>query len=247
MLNNNHKNKDCEYGEALVSYLYGEANAGERAALEAHLDDCAACAGELEAFSGVHFSINDWKAMEFDRLETPFIEIPYEKAEKRVESSVAASSWIAELRGFFSLSPVWSLATASLAVAAVAVGLIFYAARSPKLNEVTHTSLQTQISPTPSSNVNQNSSPDKVVKPIKEPESPKPETVVDTKQKKSSVVKTTTNQRQPRNAETTNTQKNKDVKDNKNNNRVPPGVIQDEEEDNTLRLAEIFDEIDTDE
>jgi anti-sigma factor RsiW len=39
----------CEYGEKIILYLYGEADAGLKAGVEAHLRDCAACRGELEA------------------------------------------------------------------------------------------------------------------------------------------------------------------------------------------------------
>lgn len=39
----------CEYGEKLILYLYGEADAGLKAGVEAHLPGCAACRGELEA------------------------------------------------------------------------------------------------------------------------------------------------------------------------------------------------------
>jgi anti-sigma factor RsiW len=39
----------CEYGEKLILYLYGEAEAGLKAGVEAHLRACASCRGELEA------------------------------------------------------------------------------------------------------------------------------------------------------------------------------------------------------
>jgi len=247
MTNNNHKSTGCGYGEELVSYLYGET---ENAVFEAHLQDCHACADELEAFSGVHFSIKDWKSKEFDRLATPSIQIPYEKAEKRGEDLVVTGSWLSGLRGLLSLSPAWSLGAASFAVLAVSLGLILFASKSPKQDEVSKTGMQTQKSVTPTENKNvepANKTPDIVVNPVKEPKAPKPDVVVETNQKDNRVVKTTTNQRQPQNKDNSNTPKNNNVKRDNKNNQVPPGVIEDDEYDNTLRLAEIFDEIDTDE
>jgi hypothetical protein len=76
MMNNNHKNTGCGFTEELISYLYGESSASEKATFETHLQNCSICTDELQAFSGVHFSINDWKEKDFDALETPVIEIP---------------------------------------------------------------------------------------------------------------------------------------------------------------------------
>jgi anti-sigma factor RsiW len=40
---------NCGYGEKLILYFYGEADAGLKASVEAHLAGCAACRGELAA------------------------------------------------------------------------------------------------------------------------------------------------------------------------------------------------------
>jgi hypothetical protein len=247
MTNNNHKNTDCGFAEQMVSYLYGETDAGETAAFEAHLQTCANCTDEFEAFSGVHFSINDWKAKEFDPLATPSIEIPYEK---RPEKAGLKDSWLSGLRGILSLSPAWSLATASLAVLAVTAGLLLLQFPNSKVNQP----IAKQQTPTPpteknaeqkNASSNQNRSPDNAVKPVNEPQSPKPDVVVENNPKNIRVGKT--NQRQAQKPENKNTPRNDDVRRNNKNDKVPPGVIEDDEEDDTLRLAEIFDEIDTDE
>jgi len=39
----------CDYAEKLILYLYGEADPGLKAGVEAHLRGCASCRGELEA------------------------------------------------------------------------------------------------------------------------------------------------------------------------------------------------------
>ena len=133
MMSNNHKNEGCGFAEELVSYLYGETNTADGAAFEAHLDDCAVCADELKAFSGVHFSITDWKAKEFDTLVTPIIEIPYEKT---VETKDETAGWLAGLRSLFSLTPGWSLAAASVAILAVFVGIVLFAMNSRRDNQL---------------------------------------------------------------------------------------------------------------
>ena len=40
---------NCGYGEKLILYFYGEADAGLKASVEAHLAGCPACRGELGA------------------------------------------------------------------------------------------------------------------------------------------------------------------------------------------------------
>ncbi len=40
---------NCGYGEKLILYFYGEADAGLKASVEVHLAGCAVCRGELAA------------------------------------------------------------------------------------------------------------------------------------------------------------------------------------------------------
>ena len=42
---------NCGYGEKLILYAYGEADAGLKASVEAHLAGCADCRGELSALA----------------------------------------------------------------------------------------------------------------------------------------------------------------------------------------------------
>lgn len=258
MMNNNHKNSNCGFSEELVSYLYGETGGSENTAFEAHLQDCAACSEELEAFSGVQFSINDWKLKEFANLATPSIEIPYEKAEKLVEISNVSDSWLSALRDLFSLSPRgWSLASASFAVLAVVVGIALFALNSRKANDIAGSNKNNPVAaPTvekttePTNvNANQKDQPDKEVKHLIEPKLPQPEIAVTTKTapeaKNTRVVKASNNPRPSQRIENANVQKNIEAKRNKNNEVAPKIVVDEDDEDNTLRLAELFDEIDT--
>jgi Putative zinc-finger len=52
---------DCGRKEDLVTYLYGEANATERASFERHLDDCEACRNGLTVFGRVRLDLSAWQ------------------------------------------------------------------------------------------------------------------------------------------------------------------------------------------
>ena len=63
---NNEKNgfdslNDCGRKEDLVTYLYGEAHATERASFESHLDYCDGCRDELTAFGSVRRDLGAWQ------------------------------------------------------------------------------------------------------------------------------------------------------------------------------------------
>lgn len=130
--NNNHKNSTCAFAEQTVSYLYGEADAKEKTVFETHLNSCVSCAEEFAGFSAVHSSITEWRNEEFLSLEIPSTEIPYEKTREFYNAetdSKVSRSWLEELRKLFTLSPALT-ASASFAVIAVCVGIIFFANKS---------------------------------------------------------------------------------------------------------------------
>ncbi len=257
MINNNHKNSACGFSDELVSYLYDEATDIEKTIFKAHLDNCSICADELSSFSGVHFSINDWKQKEFVSLKTPIIDIPYQKHEKpTIEVSGIKVSWLSGLRDLFALSPrAWSMTTASVVVLAVCVGIALFVVNSRNSTDIAgtdKTKSKPMFSPTaektpPPSNTNviENVSPDKQVKPNIEPKSTEPE-VAGTNGANSNnnrVVKVSNNQRPSQRPE--NVRKNNETNNKNKNIPIEIKTIEDDEEDNTLRLAEMFDEIDT--
>ncbi len=82
MLNNNNKNdSSCEFSEQIVSFLYKEADAPDKAVLNAHVKTCMSCAEELSGFAAVRSSVLQWREAEFDLLPNPFIDIPFEKSQ----------------------------------------------------------------------------------------------------------------------------------------------------------------------
>ncbi len=80
MMNNNSFHKTdlpCDYSDLLLSYVYGEANNTEVQRFETHLRNCAACEQEVSAFGMIRESISDWRMSDFAHLASPKIEIPY--------------------------------------------------------------------------------------------------------------------------------------------------------------------------
>jgi hypothetical protein len=252
MISNNHKKSGCGFAEELVSYLYGEMSAAENAGFEKHLAACSVCADELDAFSGVQFSINDWKIKDFANLQTPLIEIPYPVAAKNPETGTVETSWLAGIRKLF--SPPWSLAAGSFAALAVCVGIFLYVSKSPQKNDVAINNNNTKIAVSPTVEKspvvsNSNEKPGNVPepKPLDKPiDKPQTELAVENDPKNKPVVKTTNTTRRAEKAETSNLPKtNEAQRNNKKKDEVPPKIYEEDEEDDTLRLAEMFEEIDT--
>ncbi|MDQ3714428.1 MAG: hypothetical protein M3388_19740 [Acidobacteriota bacterium] len=133
MLNNNHKNSSCGYTEQMVSYFYDETDQDYKAVFEAHLTNCSDCTDELAGFGFVRSSLIEWRDEEFFKLETPVFEIPTIKTlSQSVESDTR--SWFSDFREMFSFNPI--TATAVLAALIVCVGLVFIAINSSKNSEV---------------------------------------------------------------------------------------------------------------
>jgi hypothetical protein len=60
-MNSEKNGNNCGRKEDLVTYLYGEAPATERASFESHLDYCDACRDELTAFGRVRRDLSAWQ------------------------------------------------------------------------------------------------------------------------------------------------------------------------------------------
>jgi anti-sigma factor RsiW len=110
----------CGHAEQLVSYLYGESAAAERARFEQHLAACVACRDELQAFGQVREAVGAWRA-ELLTDAPAFVATDVSPTDATRRNVVVApsrrSAWVA-LREFFALSPAW------LRVGAVAASLV---------------------------------------------------------------------------------------------------------------------------
>ena len=254
-MNNNHKNSNCGFSEQLVSYLYGEANSAETAQFERHLPTCSVCADEFEAFAGVKFSVGNWKQNEFANLATPLIEIPYPKTFVEVERNNTENSWLTNLRGLFSKASMnWSMAAASLLILFAGVALFFVFSTPQQSDLIAQNNTKQTISPTPptadkspadsNDNVFAPKTPDiKTPKPIIAPKTPSSDVAVKPNPAENRVVKVSNNEPRTPKIIAPNAPKNIETKRNiKFNNEVVPKT-NDDGEDKTLRLSEIFDEI----
>ena len=105
---------ECSFSEDAVLYLYGELPDAECALFESHLLDCTACTDEFAAMASARYEVYDWKKIEFDPIATPRFEIPFDEP-------VDAASWTDRIRYAFGRG--WAIP--GLAVAGLAVVSIF--------------------------------------------------------------------------------------------------------------------------
>lgn len=266
MNNNNHHKQNCSFGEEVVSYLYGEISANAKTAFENHLADCSACTTEVAEFSNVSFSIGEWRDAEFSHLPTPVIEIPYQTARANFkEPEITSGSWVSGLRQLFSLSPALTTASAAMAALVLCFGLVFVAIKfSDKTGVVVADNFDTAkpaISPTKENAI----SKDAADAPPKSPDVSNLNSPTDSNKRtsasgsknsdKSSVVPVKSIERsktfRPNTQAVSPIRQTVPVKD-KNNlkpvqaKKVPALDNFEEDEDDSLRLADLFAEIDTD-
>jgi hypothetical protein len=246
MLNNNHHNPSCAFAEQIVSYLYGEAGTKEKAAFHVHLNSCSNCADELAGFGFVRSSIVEWKKEEFSNLETPSIKIPYP-----IAVSTEKQSWVTELRKLFALSPAWSTA---LAVAAVCVGLtllVFNFSNSNEVAEDNNKPMESVVLPIVEMQVEQpkESISDETANQTPMDKQSKPSEIAPRVAPKNRIIKATNNPTKNNSVEqnSNNVANVRKIKDDKNTlavqkQRVPKLNNLEEEEDNSLRLADLFTE-----
>jgi hypothetical protein len=81
---NDIKQQNCAFGESIVSYLYDEMRAADRECFEDHLLTCTDCTDEFAAIADVRYGVYEWNKIEFVPMETPQITIPYEEPDSAV-------------------------------------------------------------------------------------------------------------------------------------------------------------------
>jgi hypothetical protein len=100
---------ECKFSAEIVSYMYDELSSSQRFSFEQHLVDCSECTDEFAAISSARFEVYDWKKLEFDPLETPSFEIPI--------AEVSGVSWSDRIRAVFAQR--WAVPTISFATLAI--------------------------------------------------------------------------------------------------------------------------------
>jgi anti-sigma factor RsiW len=227
-----HENdKICGQEDQLLSYLYEDGTVASREEFESHLAECEACTDEFAAVSLARFSVYEWHKEEFVPMPTPQIVIPYD--------AKPVSIW-AGLREAFSFN--WataSLAAASLLVIA-AFGAYVVSIDNAGVAEVNLANVNNVAAPTPA-NIDvskptsvvsndavvpvkaMNEEPTRVARPIK------------TVQAKRDV--------RPSQPMIRNDAKNAAVATSNNNRTI--NAVDDDSEDTSLRLTDLFDGEDT--
>lgn len=111
--------KECPHADEIVSYIYGEIDPVVQSVFETHLADCMTCTDDFAAVSHSRFSVFEWNKEEFAPLATPRFVIPY--ATPQPARVGAMAGFFAGLRSVFAGS--YLPLAASMAVIAIVVGL----------------------------------------------------------------------------------------------------------------------------
>ncbi|HKP69035.1 MAG TPA: hypothetical protein VJV05_07110 [Pyrinomonadaceae bacterium] len=222
---------NCKHSTGIVPYMYGELATSAATEFESHLLECQMCTDEFAALSSARYEVYDWKKLEFDPLATPTFEIP--------DVEVAGASWIDKLRAAFS---GWAMPAAAFGGLAIIVALVaVFAVSRYETNTTTVAKRDTNVP----ANENTNR---KKVEPV-----PSVTTVPDTAVKSDVIVpernaprpvpvKDTTPHRSVRGQQAVAPAK---VRATPTTPNVPRLNDFAEEEDSSLRLAELFEDIDT--
>jgi hypothetical protein len=265
MLVNNSDNykHNCEFAEETVLYLYGEMGETQMADFRSHLKNCSTCADEISAFSSIHSSIQNWKSAEFDLIAAPIIEMPDGGRQK--SDAPVSSSWLANLRERFSISFGWVQAGALAALLiGPAFGLFFIASsgKQEQISEKKENTANNQAAPNieektseiaKSESKTEDEFPEKASTPDNSLADVEPEEKI-LPNKKSASTKISTNRKNPVVRESSSKQpSNRKIKAPEiyanvapvtNRNLPKLNNLPEEVEEEDLRLADLFDEID---
>lgn len=261
MSNNNHKNSNCAFAEPLISYLYGESGAAEKIEFETHLETCAGCVNELTEFAFARSAVREWRGLEFDQLATPIFEIPAANVQLQPLAQNSRSRF-SDWRRIFTFKPALGMAVCALLIGLFGAAIFIF--NAPGENEIAgstgnQNTLKTVVAP---ANEKITEQPKQIAADNHEnsaaPSAPLPTKAVDKKfaAPKVATVKVAANapvSKLPEMApirvvQNTNgknavqTDQKATVAEKTKNSRL---TEVEDEEDNSVRLADLFDEIGT--
>jgi hypothetical protein len=247
MTNNNHNHQPCDFSETLVSYLYGEIAAAESDKFQAHAAKCVTCSAEIAGFSAVRSSIAEWRQEEFAPMASPEFELPVTRGSSVILTD-ESRSWLDGLREFF--TPKVAIAAAGFAAVALVAGLTLVALNSRNSGNDDMLAKNSSINKNNAeTNKVDNSSPEQVAEigteigPDNrggEPESPESAEKIRHVRQYTSAGSGKTNS-----AANTPKQKDKAASAQKQKTETLDTIYKDDEDD-SLRLADLFTEADTD-
>ncbi len=233
---NNIGSSKCELSANVLSYMYGELATAKCSTFEAHLLDCGDCTDEFAAISIARYEVYDWKQLEFDPLETPVFVLPMPEP-----AMASGGSWVDRLRSSFSHSwAVPGIAFAGLAIISVFAGMYFFTVRTGSdMAAVNSTVFPVSESTLPA--VNKSSSEPSVIA--------KDGFVEDQPERAPRPVKAIVRRGQKQNVRIVRrsvTPRADDGNVAKTPNRTVPTLNEfAEDEDTSLRLAQLFEDVDT--
>ena len=237
MNNNNHNHQPCGSGETLVAYLYGEASAAESEKFKAHLVECAECSAELAGFGVVRSSIVEWRQEEFAPMSAPAIEMPVRS--DAVILTDEPPSWLTGLRAFF--TPRMTLAAAGFAALVICAALTVAVLNSQKAaddNILAKNSSPENNKPQITNSGTNETAPGEDTKKnsaaVKQTEDKAATSAKPRPQENTTVIKISNTAPKQKNAPKVKPQKPENL----------PGIYE-ETQDDTLRLADLFTETDT--
>lgn len=111
---NDEANNSCSFGENILAYLYGELPPKNRDIFEMHLENCSPCIDEFAELSVARYSVYEWKNVEFAPLATPEIVVP-------IERNTPRSTWLDSIRTAFAWNSGWAYAGGAAAIILAAV------------------------------------------------------------------------------------------------------------------------------
>ncbi|HEV7645308.1 MAG TPA: zf-HC2 domain-containing protein [Pyrinomonadaceae bacterium] len=249
-MNNNGHNNSCDLSETLVSYLYGETSAAESDKFKSHLAHCVACTEELAGFGVMRSSLAEWKQEEFAGVTAPVIELPVRDMPV-VLTDEPASSWLDGLRAF--LTPKIALTAAGFAAVLICLGLAFafMTSQNPvdkglvadnSRKEKIETAPKTADAALPAQT--ENTVNVAAITAIDQPKKNDVKVITEPHEKAPKAVREYSNYQPKNNVAVTN--KHQDApKTNKQDVKTLNTDIYEDTEDDSLRLADLFAEADT--
>ncbi len=252
MFKDNHPKIDCAFAEHLIAYLYDEIGWAEKVKFETHLEKCSECRIELTKFGLARSAIREWRVEKFDILPTPQFEIPSNGVQIQTAAATESRSRFASWRQLFNFGP--ALAAASIVIVMVVTAFLTFNRHSDQeiagtINNVS--SGKIAVSPTVEKSVNPSETPE-----IARIGSPIVKSNVPAADKKSSAVRiqavrTSPNQtrvnsggdQSPKAAQPSG--KSDEKRNTTTKSAVPRLIETDDDEDNSVRLTDLFDEIGT--
>lgn len=137
MLTRNKQKSDCVTDADLVALLYGEMAEAERVPVEEHLSDCSMCVEEFATISEARLGMYEWNRDELARLATPVIQIPYGESVR--------AGFLERVYTGFAIFTQFGTAAAACGIAVVAIVGGYFLMRTPTETNTAETRTQPAI------------------------------------------------------------------------------------------------------